>query len=186
MEWTYGTSIYCLQAGSLFYNITDVINYGNISIDAIDDTGGICNAVALKDCKYGINYGDIIVDYHGYSEIYAVDKTLAGVLGGGINLGDVSICNMGDIDRSISVYGAGNENYGKLTVDNLSSTKSFNINIIPIYATLNNTSYFNDYIYNRISKCDVEVKNCDLSNMSVYYYDLYRQSFCGCEFSKRD
>ena len=178
LEWTYGTSTYCLNAGSVSSNITDIINYGNISINAIDNTGGICNAAALKNCKYGINYGDVTVDYHGYSDIYAEDKTLAGVLGGGINLGDVSICNMVNIDisRSISVYGAGNENYGKLTVDNLSSTKSFNINIIPIYATLNNTSYSYDYIYNRISKCAVEVKNCDLSNVSVYYYDLYRQS----------
>lgn len=178
LDWAYYTEIYCIQTSRLSDNISsDTANYGNITMNAIDSNGTLVAAVGLKNCKYGINYGDITVDYHNYSDIGTSDRRFAGSLGGGVNLGDITVSNMVDMTstRDLTVCGAGNENYGKLKLKNISGSKS-NIFIIPLFATLNNDRSYYDYIYNRLSKCDVVVDDCDFSNASLYYYDLYRQS----------
>lgn len=178
LDWAYYTEIYCIHADILSRNISsDTVNYGNITMNAIDSNGTLVAAVGLRNCKYGINYGDITVDYHNYSDIGTSNRIFAGSLGGGVNLGDITVSNMVDATstRELNLYGAGNENYGKLKLKNISGSKA-GISIIPLLATLNNDRSYYDYIYNRLSKCDVVVDNCDFSNASLYYYDLYRQS----------
>lgn len=175
-EWTYGNEIKVIDSTRIFCE-SDIINYGNVSIDAIDSMGGVKLINCLRNCKYGINYGDINIDYHGYSDVCDSEKTYAGSLGGGINVGNIKLVNMTeDTQRNICIYAAGNENYGDITVDNVNSDKSFKLVIMSLLATLNNNNLDIDYIYNRINKCDINVTACDLNKVQLLYYDLFRFS----------
>ena len=159
-------------------------NYGNITVNKTGLAGGIQNVYALNKVYAGINYGDILVDFHNNRNYNTNNSDIrdCNICGNNasINVGNIEVKNYTSTDNSymdnINVYGGGTENYGSIKVHDINSINGTNVTI----QSLTNPSYFSTHWYG-ISKCKVEINNINIKN-NLSYSGAHRRVYSTDQF----